>query len=124
AQGAAWGDYDDDGRPDLYVSNRNGPSRLYHNQGDGTFRDVAPSLDVTGADPGLACWFWDFDNDGRLDISGNDHQASLAEAAAIALGLPVEKAGRSRLYRNLGAEGFREVTREVGLDRPMAAMGR
>ena len=37
--------------------------------------------------------------------------------------MPLEKTGRPRLYRNLGADGFREVTREVGLDRPMAPMG-
>ena len=49
AKGSAWGDYDGDGRLDLYVSNMNGPSRLYHNEGDGTFRDVAPELDVTGS---------------------------------------------------------------------------
>ena len=46
--GAAWGDYDDDGRLDLYVSNRDGPGRLYHNEGDGTFRDVAAELGVAG----------------------------------------------------------------------------
>ncbi|HZW29560.1 MAG TPA: FG-GAP-like repeat-containing protein [Isosphaeraceae bacterium] len=123
ARGAAWGDYDDDGRPDLYVSNRGGPSRLYQNQGDGTFVDVAPSLEVTGAEAGFACWFWDFDNDGRLDLYVNDHQARLAEIAASALGRPAAKRGRPRLYRNLGAAGFRDVAREVGLDRPLAAMG-
>ena len=40
-KGVAWGDYDDDGRPDLYVSNLGQPNRLYHNNGDGTFADVA-----------------------------------------------------------------------------------
>ena len=49
-KGVAWGDYDDDGRPDLYVSNLGQPNRLYHNQGDGTFVDVAAVLKVTGAD--------------------------------------------------------------------------
>ncbi len=122
AKGSAWGDYDEDGRLDLFVSNQDSPCRLYHNQGDGTFVDLAPSLDVTGAD-GFACWFWDFDNDGRLDIFVNDSRVRLADIAALALGKSVENAGRPRLYRNLGAEGFREVTRDVGLDRPMAAMG-
>ncbi len=87
------------------------------------FSDVAPKLDVLGADVSFACWFWDYDNDGRLDIYVNENETSLAETAAIAMGLPVEKSGRPRLYRNLGADGFREVTREVGLDRPMAPMG-
>ncbi|MDB5353457.1 MAG: hypothetical protein JWN86_4704 [Planctomycetota bacterium] len=54
AKGSAWGDYDGDGRIDLYVSNMSGPSRLYHNEGDGTFRDVAPDLGVTGAEASFA----------------------------------------------------------------------
>jgi len=123
AKGAAWGDYDDDGRLDLYVSNADGTGRLYHNEGDGTFRDVAPTLDVTGPESGHACWFWDYDNDGRLDLFVNDNQTRLAQTVAIALGLPVEKASHPRLYRNLGAEGFREVSREVGLDRPTPSLG-
>ncbi len=123
AKGSAWGDYDGDGRLDLFVSNMHGPSRLYHNEGNGTFRDVASKLDVLGADVSFACWFWDYDNDGRLDLYVNENQTSLAETAAIAMGIPVEKSGRPRLYRNLGSDGFREVTRQVGLDRPMAPMG-
>jgi len=123
AQGAAWGDYDDDGRLDLYVSNADGPGRLYHNEGDGTFRDVAPTLDVTGPETGHDCWFWDYDNDGRLDLFINDNQTRLAETVAIALGRPAEKASHPRLYRNLGASGFHEVSREAGLDRPLPALG-
>ncbi len=123
AKGAAWEDYDGDGHLDLYVSNQDGPGRLYHNQGDGTFLDVAPSLGVTGPDAGFACWFWDFNNDGRPDLYVNGSPASLADIAADALGRPFEKAGRPWLYSNRGAEGFQEVARAVGLDRPMAAMG-
>jgi hypothetical protein len=123
AQGAAWGDYDDDGRLDLYVSNREGPGRLYHNEGDGTFRDRAPALGVTGPSDGSACWFWDYDNDGRLDLYVGDGRASLADIAAAALGRPTGDAGHPRLYRNLGTDGFREVARDVGLDLPLAAIG-
>ena len=46
AKGAAWGDYDDDGWLDLYVSNMRARNRLYHNNGDGTFTDVAADLGV------------------------------------------------------------------------------
>jgi hypothetical protein len=122
AQGVAWGDYDDDGRLDIYVSNRNAASRLFHNEGNGTFCDVAPALGITGPDVASACWFWDFDNDSRLDIFVCENQTSLADTVAFALGMPFEPAGRPRLFRNLGAGGFRELGREAGLGRPMAAL--
>jgi enediyne biosynthesis protein E4 len=65
--GAAVGDYDGDGFPDLYVT-QYGRSILYHNNGDGTFTDVTEKAGV--AAPGWATsavWF-DYDNDGRLDL--------------------------------------------------------
>jgi hypothetical protein len=122
-KGAAWGDYDGDGRLDLFVSNMGQDCRLYHNQGDGTFRDVAVELGVTGDQASFACWFWDFDNDGKLDIYVNDNRTTLAVTAASAMGVHIDGASRPRLYRNLGPDGFQEVTREVGLDRPMTPMG-
>src|SRR5262249_11010635 len=48
---------------------------------------------------------------------------TLAEFAAVALKVPLRQASRPRLYRNVGAAGFQEVTREVGLDRRMMPMG-
>jgi hypothetical protein len=123
AKGAAWGDYDADGRLDLFVSNMGQECRLFHNEGDGTFRDVAPSLGVTGGEACFACWFWDYDNDGRLDLYVNDNQTTLAVTAAYALGVRVEGSSRPRLYRNIGSEGFQDVTIDVGLDRPMTPMG-
>jgi hypothetical protein len=65
--GAAVGDYNADGFPDLYVT-QYGRSILYHNNGDGTFSDVTEKAGV--AAPGWASsavWF-DYDNDGRLDL--------------------------------------------------------
>ena len=123
AKGVAWGDYDGDGRLDLFVSNMGQECRLYHNEGDGTFRDVAPKLGVTGGLMSFACWFWDFDNDGLLDLYVNDYRTSTAEAIASAMGVKVEGMSRPRLYRNLGPAGFRDVSQEVGLDRAMAPMG-
>ncbi len=123
AKGAAWGDFDDDGWIDLYVSNFGAPNRLYHNQGDGTFVDVAPKLGVDAPRNSFACWFWDYDNDGRLDLFAVGFSATMNTLAADAFGEPVGPFERSRLYRNLGPEGFREVTAEVGLDHPLLAMG-
>ena len=123
SKGSAWGDYDDDGKLDLFVSIMNRPSRLYHNEGNGKFRDLAAELGVIGSDRSFACWFWDFDNDGRLDLFVNDYTLSLAETAAQTLGMPIPNASRARLYRNLGKDGFRDVANEVGLDKAAAPMG-
>ena len=73
--GVAVGDYDGDGFPDLYVT-QYGRSILYHNNGDGTFTDVTEKAGV--AAPGgasSAVWF-DYDNDGRLDLSFADSSIS------------------------------------------------
>ena len=65
--GAAWGDYDHDGRPDLFVTDSSGRDRLYHNEPDGTFRLTSSLLPPTlGTSHG--CAWGDFDNDGRLDL--------------------------------------------------------
>ena len=65
--GVAVGDYDNDGRPDMYVSNF-GVSRLYHNNGNGTFSDVADKLGVARKGWSTGASFGDYDVDGRLDL--------------------------------------------------------
>ncbi len=70
---AAWGngvcagDYDDDGRLDLYVTNW-GANALFHNRGDGTFADVAERAGVAGGGWSTGCTFFDADADGDLDL--------------------------------------------------------
>ncbi len=129
AKGAVWGDYDDDGRLDLFVSNKGaGSGRLYHNQGDGTLHDVAEQVGIVGNSPGGApltsfpCLFWDFDNDGRLDLLINDWTANQGEVVASYLGIHAGISSPPHLFRNLGPEGFRDVSADVGLDRPIATM--
>jgi len=65
--GACAGDYDGDGRPDLYITNY-GPNVLYHNNGDGTFTDVTASARVGESRWSTGCAFADLDRDGRLDL--------------------------------------------------------
>ena len=71
--GAVWGDYDNDGWPDLYVANDAGPNYLYHNKHDGTFEEVGllsgTALSGEGQEQGsMGVDFGDFDHDGLLDI--------------------------------------------------------
>ena len=78
---------------------------------------------MTGPPISFSCWFWDYDNDGRLDLFVNDYAARLADWSAIAIGRPTDPADHPRLYQNLGSAGFRDVTREVGLDTVALPMG-
>ncbi|MCC2669706.1 MAG: UnbV [Armatimonadetes bacterium] len=71
--GVLWTDYDDDGRPDLFVANDLWPNFLYRNLGNGKFREVAKDLGVAyGEDgdrrAGMGVDSGDYDNDGRLDL--------------------------------------------------------
>ncbi|MDX1383502.1 MAG: VCBS repeat-containing protein, partial [Thermoanaerobaculia bacterium] len=120
SKAVAWGDYDDDGDPDLYVSNF-GENRLYRNDG-GTFVDVAPQLGVTApVRESFPAWFFDFDNDGDLDLFVADYRQQPAQVSGSYFGLRFDE-GQPLLYRNEGGT-FTEVSREVGLARPLMPMG-
>ena len=122
---AVWGDYDDDRFPDLYVSVLGGPNRLYRNRGDGSFEDVAPRLGVGGPRQSFPAWFWDFDNDGNLDLfvsSYTGDRGGLGFVAASYQGYPGPWEP-ARLYRGDGEGGFEDVAARSGLTRLQLPMG-
>ena len=122
AKAVVWGDYDGDRWPDLYVSNLGQPNRLYHNQGDGTFTDVAPTLGVVAPRASFPAWFWDFDNDGHLDLFVAAYAATIADIAAAHLGHSVS-VEQARLYRGDGQGGFADVSQDRHLTQPTKPMG-
>ena len=122
AKGVAWGDADNDGDPDLYVSNY-GPNRFYRNNGDGTFSDRAPQLGlIEPAGQSFGAWFFDYDNDGWLDLFVARYEAG-PDAIADHFVRGLESSLHPLLYRNLGGTGFVEVSRSAGLTQPSAPMG-
>jgi hypothetical protein len=123
--GATVGDYDNDGDPDLYVTNF-GPNVLYQNRGDGTFVDVSIGVDDGGW--GTSAAFVDVDLDGDLDLYvGNYVEYPITDPLICRVGNSGERLycdprkfeGQSdRLYINGGSEsgwGFVDRTRAMGL---------
>ena len=109
--GVAWGDYDGDGDPDLYLVNEAGPltkrdswgsspahNRLYRNDGDGTFTDVTLEAGVAVREMGMAAAWGDYDSDRDLDLLVTNYGSIL-------------------LFQNQGDGTFTEVGDKAGLPR-------
>jgi hypothetical protein len=124
-KGVVFGDSDNDGDPDLYVSVLGGRNHLFRNDGRGEFTDVTASAGVGGPTSSFPVWFWDFDNDGNLDLyvstyAGAEDTVALVAASYFGLQVPYEL---PRLYRGDGRGGFEDVAEAAGLRRFHAAMG-
>ncbi|MCB1218411.1 CRTAC1 family protein [bacterium] len=120
-KGVTAGDYDNDGLVDIYVSNT-GRNRLYRNRGELSFEDASRELDVMKPfGRSFVPWFFDYDNDGRLDLFVAAFDATIEDLEAAALG---EETGCTMpmLYHNEGGS-FRPVTFGSGLDLPLLPMG-
>ncbi len=122
-KGVAFGDYDNDRLPDLYLSVLSGPNVLFHNDGAGRFTNVTATAGLREPERSFPTWFFDYDNDGWLDIIVFGYGwTSVGDVAADYLGLP-SAAERPRLYRNNGDGTFADVTKAANLDRAILAMG-
>jgi hypothetical protein len=122
--GVTVGDYDNDGRPDLFVTNF-GRNELYHNEGGGRFKEVTEKAGVAGGGWSTGAAFFDYDGDGRLDLIVARY---LEWDFSLNPWCGPERAGRrgychpnafrpttSLLYHNEGNGTFHEVSREAGL---------
>jgi enediyne biosynthesis protein E4 len=128
--GCVWGDYDNDGHPDLYVT-QYGKNILYHNNGNGTFTDVTQSAHVDGTDFGTVfhsgATFFDYDRDGKLDlyVGGYAHFTPTSQRhCKIGFGvltscLPAVYGGTPDvLYHNNGDGTFTNVTKAAKIYQP------
>lgn len=123
-KGAAWIDHDNDGHPDLflnYLTDLHG-AQLFQNNSDGTFTNVSHSKGIHGPIMGFTCWAWDYDNDGWLDIFATCYDRGLADIVKGLQGLPHSR-NSNRLYHNEQGQGFKDVTKESGLDLVFSTMG-
>jgi Tfp pilus assembly protein PilF/peroxiredoxin len=122
-----WGDYDNDGWPDLYVVNDFGRNNLYRNKGDGTFAAVSDEAKVNEPGAGMsACWV-DFDNDGKQDIYAAGmwvpdgmrvfgQKSFHGHAPANIRALYQRHMIGNSLYRNQGNGRFENVAPETGAE--------
>lgn len=126
AKGVAWGDYDDDGDPDLFVAHR-GPNRLYRNdgideRGQLRFAEVSAEVGMPAEALGsFASWFFDPDNDGDLDLFVATYDTVASAVAAPYFGLAASPRP-AQLWRNDGGR-FVDVAADAGLLRPQLPMG-
>lgn len=124
-KGASFGDYDGDGLVDLFVSNLASENRLYHNLGGNKFENVAPKLKMEEPIASFPTWFWDYDNDGKLDLFVAAYSTGVGHIAGHHLGIKVADSNYDymKLWRGDGKGGFTNVAKAMGLDYPALPMG-
>ena len=128
--GCVWGDYDNDGYPDLYIT-QYGKNILYHNNGNGTFTDVTDHAGVGAMDFGhpfhTGATFFDYDRDGYLDLyvggyanfgPGSQRTCSLGANIRSSCRPMVYGGTPALLYHNNRDGTFRNVTKAAGMYQP------
>src|SRR5947209_18196169 len=127
--GCVWGDYDNDGFPDLYVT-QYGRNVLYHNNGNGTFTDATEKAGVAGLEFGTlfhsGATFFDYDRDGRLDLyvggyvllEPNGPRYCNISGARTSCPPSVYKGTADVLYHNNGDGTFSNVTKTAKIYEP------
>lgn len=131
-KGASWGDINNDGWPDLYISVMGGDNKLFVHRGlneNGLpwFEEISQKAGVQQPQFSFPVWFFDYNNDGLDDIFAITYDVRAinqaeGEVARERLGLQT-RSEYSRLYKNVGNETFQDVTEQMGLNTVMFGMG-
>jgi enediyne biosynthesis protein E4 len=124
--GVAVADFDNDGRDDVYITALEG-DRLFHNEGNGKFKDVTAASGIKNASFGTSAAWLDYDRDGKLDLfvanyvqwtQKGDLWCSLDGNVKSYCTPESYKGTSSKLFHNLGAGRFEDVTNKAGLGDP------
>jgi hypothetical protein len=124
--GVAVGDFDNDGRDDVYITALEG-DHLFHNEGHGKFRDVTRAAGIANASFGTSAAWLDYDRDGKLDLfvanyvqwtAKGDLWCSLDGATKSYCTPESYKGTSSKLYHNLGNGRFEDVSQKAGVADP------
>lgn len=125
-KGVAWGDINNDGWPDLYISDVRGSNLLFKNT-NGQFTDITEKAGVSAPFHSFPCWFFDANNDGFQDIYVCAYD--LTDLYSLAGDFALELQGREvatnkpHLYINNGDETFTDRTEAYGISKTMYGMG-
>jgi hypothetical protein len=124
--GVAAGDYDNDGRPDVYLTALEG-DRLFHNLGGGKFQDVTAASGIKNASFGTSAAWLDYDKDGKLDLfvanyvqwsADKDLWCSLDGSTKSYCTPESYKGTSSKLFKNAGGGKFQDVSQKAGIAEP------
>ncbi|MFL6416056.1 MAG: CRTAC1 family protein [Bryobacteraceae bacterium] len=126
AMGVSVADYDNDGKPDVYVTALDG-DHLFHNEGSNRFRDVTASSGIRNANFGTSAAWLDYDRDGKADLfvanyiqwtPATDLWCSMDGSTKSYCTPESSKGAPSRLFHNLGNGKFEEVGKKAGIADP------
>lgn len=120
--GSAWGDFNNDGYPDLFLSSAFGRSQLFRNNGDGTFTNVSRGAGIDEPCLGSVAFWCDYDDDGWLDLVQClwcPHEDMLH---SLRHGTGPEHGRSTRIFHNNRDGTFREIAREMGITESWGSM--